>query len=174
MQELAEAGYGPDNLTRRAVQPVVSVDDLAVQGVASRALDRCAAAASTWTPHTVQEHVTRIVTGAGVRAAPAELREFIDLATGLAVSDCFSVLPPGMVQPEHVAHLTSLNVIAAETALRDQLTAAVPEQEPEHPDVTRTAHAAKLAGKLDKELTALGKKLWRRRNPNKTQIKICG
>ena len=157
VQELAEAGHDPDNLTRRAVQPVVSVDDLAVQGVASRALDRCAAAASTWTPHTVQEHVTRIVTGAGVRAAPAELREFIDLATGLAVSDCFSVLPPGMVQPEHVAHLTSLNVIAAETALRDQLTAAVLEQEPEHPDVTRTAHAAKLAGKLDKELTALGK-----------------
>ena len=143
-QELAAAGYDPDKLHRRAVQPVVSVDDLAVQEVASRALDRCAATASTWTRHTVAEHVTRIITEAGVQATPAELREFIDLATGLAVSDCFSVLPPGMVQPEHVAHLTSLNVVAAETALRDQITAAVPEQEPEHPDVTRAAHAAGL------------------------------
>lgn len=107
-------------------------------------MDRSAAAASTWTPHTVQEHVTRITTETGVQATPAELREFIDLATGLAVGDCFSVLPPGMVQPEHVAHLTSLGVVAAETALRDQLTAATPEREPQHPDVTDAARTAGL------------------------------
>ena len=144
VQELIEAGYDPEHLNRRAVQPAVSVDDLEVQEVASRALNRCAAAASTWTPHTVAEHVTRITTEQGVQATPGELREFIDLATDLAVKDCFSVLPPGAPAPEHVAHLTSLNVIAAETALRDQLTAATPEQEPKHPDLTRAAHATGL------------------------------
>ncbi|MCT2974806.1 TrwC relaxase [Propionibacterium freudenreichii] len=143
-QELIEAGYDPSKLNRRAVQPAVSVDDLEVQEVASRALDRCAAAASTWTPHTVAEHVTRITTEAGVQATPVELREFIDLATGLAVSDCFSVLPPEMAQPEHVAHLTSLSVVAAETALRDRLAGSTPEREPEHPDLTRAAHVAEL------------------------------
>lgn len=143
-QELAEAGYDPAALRRRERPAAVSLDDLAVQEVASRALDRCAAAASTWTPHTVREHVTRITTEAGVQATPAELREFVGLATGLAASDCFSVLPPAMVQPDHVAHLTSLNVIAADTALRDQLTAAAAEQEPDHPDVTRAARAAGL------------------------------
>ncbi|EFG48442.1 hypothetical protein HMPREF0183_0258 [Brevibacterium mcbrellneri ATCC 49030] len=143
-QELTNAGYAPDTLTRRVAQAAVSVDDLAVQDVASRALDRCAAAASTWTPHTVAEQVARIITEADVRATPARLREFIDLATDLATEDCFSVLPPEAPTPKHVAHLTSLNVIAAETALRDQLTAATPEREPEHPDVTRTAQAARL------------------------------
>ncbi|WP_238399901.1 MobF family relaxase [Kocuria marina] len=143
-QELADAGYDPATLRRRETPAAVSLDDLAVQEIASRALDRCAAAASTWTPHTVAEHVTRITTEAGVQATSAELREFIDLATGLATDDCFSVLPPGMVQPEHVAHLTSLNVIAAETALRDQLTASTPERETEHPDVNRAAQAAGL------------------------------
>src|SRR5699024_10903695 len=143
-QELAEAGYDPTSLERKAVEPPASLDDLAVQEVASRALERCAAGASTWTPHTVREHVTRITTEAGVQAAPVELREFIDLATGLAASDCFSVLPPGMVQPEHVAHLTSLGVVAAETALRDQLTAAAPAREPKHPDVANAADKAGL------------------------------
>ncbi|WP_229116615.1 AAA family ATPase [Parenemella sanctibonifatiensis] len=66
------------------------------------------------------------------------------LATELAVADCFSVLPPEAATPEHVAHLTSLTVVAAETALRDRLTAATPEQEPKHPDVTRAAHGAGL------------------------------
>lgn len=125
-QELADAGYDPATLEHRAVRPVVSVDDLAVQEVASRALDRCAASSSAWTRHTIQEQVTRITTEAGVHATAAELREFIALATGLAVSDCFTILPPGSAMPEHVAHLTSLTVIAAETALRDQLTATVP------------------------------------------------
>ncbi|MFT4122763.1 MAG: MobF family relaxase [Microbacteriaceae bacterium] len=143
-QELTDAGYNPDQLQHRDTVAPASLDDLSVQQVASRALDRCAAAASTWTPHTVREHVTRITTEAGVQAAPAELREFIDLATGLAAGDCFSVLPPGMVQPEHVAHLTSLGVVAAETALRDQLTAAVPEREPQHPSVAEAARKAGL------------------------------
>ena len=52
------------------------------------------------------------------------MRQLAQLATGLALSDCLSVLPPGTVQPEHVAHLTSLHVVAAETRLRDLLTAA--------------------------------------------------
>ncbi len=143
-QELADAGYDPARLEHRPAQPVVSVDDLAVQTVASRALDRCAAGASAWTRHTIQEHVTRIATEHGVQATPAELRSFIALATGLAVSDCFTVLPPGSAMPEHVAHLTSLTVIAAETALRDQLTAATPDHDPKHPDVTEAAHAAGL------------------------------
>lgn len=134
----------PAALNHRAAQPVMSVDDLTVQEVASRALDRCAASASAWTRHTIQEHVTRITTEHGVRAAPAELREFITLATELAVSDCFSVLPPGAAMPEHVAHLTSLSVVAAETALRDQLTAATPSREPEYPVVTEAAQTAGL------------------------------
>ena len=44
------------------------------------------------------------------------------VATDLAVGDCLSVLPPGAARPEHVAHLTSLQVISAETHLRDLLT----------------------------------------------------
>lgn len=148
-QELRDAGYDPDQLPHRKTVAPASLDDLSVQQVASRALDRCAAAASTWTPHTVREHVTRITTEVGVQASPAELREFIDLATGLAASDCFSVLPPGMVQPEHVAHLTSVQVLAAETALRDQLAAAVPEREPKHPSVAGAAREAGLdAGQI--------------------------
>ncbi|QIN30432.1 MobF family relaxase [Brevibacterium luteolum] len=142
--ELRDAGYDPDHLEHRAVQPPASLDDLSVQQVASRALDRCAASASAWTRHTVQEHVTRITTEAGVRAAPAQLREFIALATGLAVSDCFSVLPPGAAAPEHVAYLTSVGVVAAETALRDQLAAATPRREPKPADVTDAARTAGL------------------------------
>lgn len=144
MQELADAGYDPAERQRSTVQRLVLLDDLAVQEVASRALDRCAAASSAWTRHTVQEHVTRIITEHGVHAAPAELREFITIATELAISDCFSVLPPDAATPEHVAHLTSLTVVAAETALRDRLTAAVREQGPEHPDVSEAARAAGL------------------------------
>lgn len=143
-QELQDAGYNPDRLPRREIPAPVSLDDLGVQEVASRALDRCAAATSTWTPHTVQEHVTRITTEAGVQATPTELREFVTLATGLAVGDCFSVLPPDAATPEHVAHLTSVGVLAAETALRDQLASAMPEREPKHPDVATSAQAAGL------------------------------
>ncbi|MGP5054684.1 MobF family relaxase [Brachybacterium paraconglomeratum] len=143
-QELTDAGYDPESLGRRAVQPPTSLEDLAVQEVASRALDRCAAGASAWTRHTVQEHVTRISTEAGVQATPAQLREFITLATDLATGDCFSILPPGAATPEHVAHLTSVGVVAAETALRDQLTAATPRREPEPADVSEAARTAGL------------------------------
>ncbi|WP_255995462.1 MobF family relaxase [Corynebacterium sp. CCUG 69979] len=144
VQELRDAGYDPTNLEGKTVQRLALLDDLAVQEVASRALDRCAAGSSAWTRHTVQEHVTRITTEHGVQATPAELREFITLATDLAVSDCFSVLPPGAPTPEHVAHLTSVQVVAAETALRDQLTAATPDREVEHPDVTEAAQTTGL------------------------------
>ncbi len=144
VQELADAGYDPTASERRSAQPGVTLYELSVQEVASRALDRSAASASAWTRHTIQEHVTRITTEAGVQAAPAELRAFITQATELAVSDCFSVLPPGAATPEHVAHLTSLSVVAAETALRDQLAAATPIREPEHPAVTEAAQAAGL------------------------------
>ena len=144
VQELTDAGYAPSNLEPRAAQPAVSVDDLAMQEVASRALDRSAAGASAWTRHTIQEHVTHITTEAGVQASPAELREFITLATELAAGDCFSVLPRGAATPEHVAHLTSLSVVTAETALRDQLTASVPVEEPPHPEVSKAAEVAGL------------------------------
>ncbi len=144
VQELHDAGYNPAARPRSTVQLPVLLDDLAVQEVAARALDRCAAASSAWARHTVQEHVTRIATEHGVQATPAELREFITMATELAVSDCFSVLPLDAATPEHVAHLTSLSVVAAETALRDQLAAASPEREPAHPDVTEAARAAGL------------------------------
>lgn len=142
--ELRDAGYDPERVERKPAQPPVMLEDLSMQQVASRALDRCAAGASAWTPHTVQEHITRIITEAGVQAAPAELREFIGLATDLAVSDCFSVLPPGAAAPEYVTHLTSVGVVAAETALRDQLTAATPRREPKPADVTDAAHTAGL------------------------------
>lgn len=124
--ELARAGYDPTMFLQRQfpTHAPLGVDDLEIQTIASRALDRCAATASTWTRHTVQEQVTRIITGYGARATPADLRELVDMATDLAVGDCLSVLPPGTVQPEHVAHLTSLQVIAVETKLRDLLTAA--------------------------------------------------
>ncbi|WP_342745300.1 MobF family relaxase [Compostimonas suwonensis] len=144
VQELRDAGYDPATLERRAVQLSVAVDELSVQEVASRALGRSAASASAWTRHTIQEHVTRITTEHGVQAAPDELREFITLATELAAGDCFSVLPPGSAMPEHVAHLTSLGVVATETVLRDQLTAATPQQEPKHPDVSKETDAAGL------------------------------
>jgi len=127
-RELADAGYDPELLSsprvgihRPATEPV-SPEDLEVLTLASRALDRCAAQASTWTQHTVAEKVTRIVNEHGVRATPAELRDLVALATDLAVGDCLSVLSPGTAQPEHVAHLTSLQVIAAEMRLRDLLT----------------------------------------------------
>src|SRR5690606_34244015 len=94
--ELDAAGYTPDPPRVRRDAPV-SLDELRVQQVASRALDRCAAAVSTWTRHTVQEHVTRIITEAGVRATPEALRDMVAITTGLAVEDCLSVLPSGMV-----------------------------------------------------------------------------
>lgn len=136
--ELEQAGYRPDppRVRRRAA---VALDDLSVQQVASRALDRCAAGASTWTRHTIQEHVTRIITEAGVRATPEALRDMVAITTGLAAEDCLSVLPPDMVQPDHVAHLTSLHVVAVETQLRDLLAARAAGGTEQVPDVTRVA-----------------------------------
>ncbi|AYY13851.1 TrwC relaxase [Actinobacteria bacterium YIM 96077] len=139
-RELADAGYHPETaVVRRESKLPVSLDDLSVQQVANRALDRCAAAASTWTVHAIQEHVTRITTEHGVRATCEELREFIAITTRLASEDCLSVLPQGAVQPEHVAHLTSLRVVQAETELRDLLQACTSETEPKRPDVTDLA-----------------------------------
>lgn len=142
--ELREAGYDPETLRRPARRAPASLDDLSVQTVASRALDRCAASGSAWTRHTVQEHATRIMTEYDVQAAPAEIREFLHIATALAMEDCFSILPPGAPTPEHVAHLTSLRVVQAETELRDLLTARVSKQEPKHPDVRKAAQARGL------------------------------
>ena len=137
--ELANAGYDAATLVHRPTSAPVSLDDLRVQEVASRALDRCAAASSTWTRHAVQEHVTRITTAHGVQATPEQLREFVVITTRLAMEDCFSVLPPGAPAPDHVAHLSSLRVIEAETKLRDLLQARVPAKEPQHPDVSALA-----------------------------------
>jgi len=136
--ELEEAGYNP-NPKRLPVRAPVTLDDLSVQQVATRALDRCAAAASTWTRHTVQEHVTRIITEAGVRAEPAALRDLIAITTRLAVEDCLSVLPPGAMQPDHVAHLTSVHVLEVEMELRDLLAARATGCARQAPDVTRLA-----------------------------------
>ncbi len=80
----------------------------------------------------------------GVQAAPAEIREFVRIATALAMENCFSILPPDAPAPEHVADLTSLRVVQAETELRDLLTARVPKREPRHPDVREAARARGL------------------------------
>ncbi|MGO4689553.1 MobF family relaxase [Glaciibacter sp. 2TAF33] len=119
--ELEDAGYRSD-VARAPVHTSVSLDDVSVRDVASRALDRCAAAASTWTVHEIQEHVTRIITEAGLRADPERLRNLVMVTTQLAAEDCLSVLPPESAHLEHVAHLTNLHVIASETQLRDLLT----------------------------------------------------
>ncbi|MFV0374853.1 MobF family relaxase [Microbacterium sp.] len=137
--ELDAAGYTPDPPRVRRSAPV-ALDDLSVQQVASRALDRCAAVASTWTVHTVQEHVTRIITESGVRATPDALRDMVAITTRLAAEDCLSVLPPDSVRPEHVAHLTTLHVVAVETNLRDRLTARATARTGQEPDVMRLAH----------------------------------
>ncbi len=136
--ELGDLGYTPD-IGRARVRAPVALDELRVQQIASRALDRCAAAASAWTRHTVQEHVTRIITEAGVRAKPEALRDLIAIITRLAADDCLSALPPGAVQPDHVAHLTSLHVVAVETELRDLLAARASSGVHPAPEVTRLA-----------------------------------
>ncbi|WP_157002152.1 MobF family relaxase [Agromyces laixinhei] len=141
--ELEDAGYRPD-LERAPAHASVSLDDVNLQDVASRALDRCGAAASTWTVHDIQEHVTHIITEAGVRANPAPLRELVMLATRLAAEDCLSVLPPDSPHPEHVAHLTSLHVIATETRLRDLLTTRAAQSRHRAPDLTHVARRHRL------------------------------
>ncbi|MGR0319334.1 MobF family relaxase [Agromyces sp. ZXT2-3] len=136
--ELEDAGYRSD-LERESAHMPIALDELRVQDVASRALDRCAAAASTWTVHDIQDQATRIITKAGVRTAPRPLRELIMLATRLASEDCLSVLPPDGPAPEHVAHLTSVRVIACETRLRDLLGARATKSRNRPPDVGRIA-----------------------------------
>ena len=142
--ELRAAGYDPDTLQRPTPIALVSLDDLSVQVVASRTLDRCAAAASAWTAHTVTEHATRITTEYGVRATPAEIRDFITVVSRLALEDCFTILPPDAPRPEYVAHWTSVRVMQAETDLRDLITARVPDDEPAVPDVQELAQSAGL------------------------------
>lgn len=134
-RELDEAGYSP-TLPRAPRRAPVALDELRVQEVANRALDRCASHASTWTVHDIQEHVTRLLTEAGVRATPQALVELITITTRLAADDCLSVLPPGTAAPEHVAHLTSLHVVAVETSLRDLLTARATGDAHRPPDLT--------------------------------------
>lgn len=137
-RELEDAGYRQDP-PRAAIPAPAALDDLSVQRLAARALDRCAARGSTWTVHDIQEHVTRLVTEAGVRADRGELRAVIAMSTGLATQDCFSVLPPGTAHPEHVAHLTNLRVVEIDTQLRDLLTARAARPSSGVPDVQALA-----------------------------------
>lgn len=152
--ELEDAGYTP-NLPRARRTAPVALDELHIEEIASRALDRCAAGASAWTVHTVREHVTRITTEHGVQAAPRELREFVQLATQLAAEDCFSVLPPGGSTPEHVAHLTSLRVVAVEMELRDLLTARAEQTRRCMPDVHDLAIRAGLDDDQERAASAV-------------------
>ncbi|WP_350349059.1 AAA family ATPase [Agromyces sp. G08B096] len=94
--------------------------------------------------HDIQDHVTRIITEAGVRSAPRPLREVIMLATRLASEDCLSVLAPDAPRPEHVAHLTSVRVIACETRLRDLLSARATKSRNRPPDVHRIVRRLRL------------------------------
>ena len=141
--ELEDAGYTA-NLPRARRTAPVALDELRIEEIASRALDRCAAGASAWTMHTLREHVTRITTEHGVQAAPRELRDFVQLSTQLAAENCFSVLPPDAPKLEHVAHLTSLRMVAAETELRDLLTARAERSIEPAPDVQQLAVRAGL------------------------------
>ncbi|MGK4216794.1 MobF family relaxase [Microbacterium sp. GXS0129] len=145
LTELREAGYDPETLTRKPVSAPARSDELSVQEIASRALDRCAAGSSAWTRHDVQEHATRIITEHGVRATREELRELIAISTALALEDCFSILPTSAPAPEHVAHLTSWRVVQVETELRDLLTARTPKNEQRYRDVS---HGAARRGQL--------------------------
>lgn len=141
--ELEDAGYTP-NLPRVRGAAPVALDELHIEEITSRALDRCAAEASAWTVHTLREHVTRITTEHGVQSEPTDLREFVQLAAQLAAEDCFSILPPGAPTPERVAHLTSLRVVAAETELRDLLTVRAEQSRHRMPDVHDLAVQAGL------------------------------
>ena len=76
-----------------------------------------------------------------MHATPEEIREFVSIATGVALEDCFSILPSSAPMPEHVAHLTSLWVVQAETERRDLLTARVPKREPRHTGLHETPQA---------------------------------
>ena len=153
-RELSDVGYTPD-VPRSSRRNPVRLDELRVQHLAARALDRCAAGASAWTVHTITEHVIRIVTECGVQAEPEELRGLIAITTRLAVEDCLSILPPGASAPEHVAHLTSLRVVAAETELRDLLSARADAPPAEVPDVSRLADARGLDADQERAAAAV-------------------
>ncbi|MDR1186120.1 MAG: AAA family ATPase, partial [Bifidobacteriaceae bacterium] len=142
--ELHDAGYDENGLRRAAPVRVVSLDALDPRWIANRALDRCAAGASAWTPHTICEQVAALLTAAGVRATPGQLRQFTDQAASLARADCLSVLPLGAPAPEHVACLTSVDVIAAETRLRDLLTGLTADGDVPLTDVETLAAARGL------------------------------
>ncbi|RRJ86215.1 TrwC relaxase [Gulosibacter macacae] len=152
--ELEDAGYTSD-LPRARRDASVTLSELHIEEVATRALDRCAAGASAWTVHTVREQVTRIMTEHGVQAEPTDLREFVQLATQLAAEDCFSVLSPGAPTPEHLAHLTSLRVVAAETELRDLLTARAERSIEPAPDVQQLAARAGLDDHQERAASAV-------------------
>ncbi|WP_231494863.1 MobF family relaxase [Cellulomonas sp. KRMCY2] len=153
-RELDDAGYTPD-LPRAPRRDPVVLDELRVQEIANRALDRCAAGASTWTVHGIQEHVTRIIAEAGVRAERGELRDVIAMTTRLAAEDCLSVLPPVIAHPEHVAHLTSVRVIAADTQLRDLLTARAAQPSGATPDVSSLARDRGLDDEQERAAAAV-------------------
>lgn len=153
-RELDDAGYSPD-VPRAPRRVPVALDELRVQEIANRALDRCAASASTWTVHDIQAHVARIITEAGVQADGGELRDVIAMTTRLASEDCLSVLPPVIAHPEHVAHLTSVRVIAADTQLRDLLTARAAQPSGPTPDVSSLAHDRGLDDEQARAATAV-------------------
>jgi ATP-dependent exoDNAse (exonuclease V) alpha subunit len=94
--------------------------------------------------HDIQEHVTHIVTEAGVRADSTTLRELVALTTQLAEENCLSVLPPDGPHPEHVAHLTSLHVIATETRLRDLFAGRATQSRHRQPDLSHVARRHRL------------------------------
>ncbi|WP_454151035.1 MobF family relaxase [Microbacterium lacticum] len=109
---------------------------------------------SGYTPDLPRTAVRRIVTEVGVRAAPDELRDFITITTRLAADDCLSILPPDAPRPEHVAHLTTLHVVAVETELRDRLAAratqsvsgATPRVDASKLDADQVRAASAIAG----------------------------
>ena len=142
--ELHAAGYDEAVLTRAHRPPVVTLEDLSIETVATRALDRCAARTSAWSVHALTESVTRLTTEYGVRADRDELRSFINLAVGLAGQSCFSILPVGTAAPEHVAHLTTVRVAAVEEELRDALTACVAHNKAQFADLAGIADASNL------------------------------
>ena len=75
---------------------------------------------------------------------PAALRDLVAMTTRLAVEDCLSVLPPDSVQPDHVAHLTSVHVVKVEMELRDLLAARATASARQAPDVMRLARRCGL------------------------------
>ena len=143
--ELREAGYDPATLRRPVRRAPASLDDLSVQTVANRALDRCAAGGSAWTRHTVQEHATRIMTEYGVQAAPAEIREFVQHRNHrwrwriASRSSRPARLPRSMWRISHRSGWCSRRRSCATSSA-----ARIPQQDLEYPDVRRAARRGGL------------------------------